>query len=82
MPRSEKSELKLAECERILQYKFRDRSLLQQSLTHASSAISRLQSNERLEFLGDAFLGAIVCEMLYHKYPSFDEGDLTKLKSS
>jgi ribonuclease-3 len=40
-----------------------------------------LASNERLEFLGDAILGAVVCEQLYRQYPEFLEGDLTKLKS-
>ena len=39
------------------------------------------QSNERLEFLGDAILDAVVAEFLYKKYPGNDEGYLTKLKS-
>jgi len=51
------------------------------ALTHASGAEHRLTSNERLEFLGDAILGAVVCELLYHRYPEYLEGDLTKLKS-
>ena len=38
-------------------------------------------SNERLEFLGDAILGAIVCELLFRKFPDYLEGDLTKIKS-
>ena len=41
----------------------------------------RLVSNERLEFLGDAILGAIVCELLYRRFPDYLEGDLTKIKS-
>jgi ribonuclease-3 len=40
-----------------------------------------LGSNERLEFLGDAILGAVVCDLLYHQYPEYLEGDLTRLKS-
>ena len=40
-----------------------------------------MASNERLEFLGDAILGAVVCEMLYCQYPEYLEGDLTKIKS-
>lgn len=62
-------------------YEFKDRNLLLASLTHASGAEHRLGSNERLEFLGDAILGAVVCEMLFHQYPEFMEGDLTRLKS-
>ena len=51
-------------------------------LTHASVAKTRLHSNERLEFLGDAILGAIVCEMLFHRFPEATEGELTRIKSS
>jgi ribonuclease-3 len=69
-------------CERRLGYQFRDRSLLREALTHASSAEHRLASNERLEFLGDAILGAVVCELLFELYPGYLEGDLTKIKSA
>ena len=41
----------------------------------------RLVSNERLEFLGDAILGAIVCDLLFRKFPEYLEGELTKIKS-
>jgi ribonuclease-3 len=68
-------------CERRLGYQFRDRLMLQAALTHASGANHRLASNERLEFLGDAILGAVVCELLYLQYPEYLEGDLTKIKS-
>jgi ribonuclease-3 len=70
-----------ARCERRLAYTFRNRLLLQAALTHASGANHRLASNERLEFLGDAILGAVVCELLYAQYPEYLEGDLTKIKS-
>jgi len=73
---------KLEQCEAILKYRFLDRELLERCLTHASVATTRLDSNERLEFLGDAILGAIVCEMLYHRYPEAPEGELTRMKSS
>ena len=56
-------------------------SLLLSALTHASGAEHRLASNERLEFLGDAILGAVVCEILFHQYPEYLEGDLTRIKS-
>ena len=72
---------RLARCERRVGYVFSDKSLLQSSLTHASGAQHRLASNERLEFLGDAILGAVVCEMLFHQYPEYLEGELTKIKS-
>src|SRR6516225_5984640 len=71
-----------ADCEQILGYRFKNVTLLQEALTHASGADHRLASNERLEFLGDAILGAIVCELLYRKYPDYLEGELTKIKSS
>ncbi len=71
----------LKRCERRIGYQFGDERLLQAALTHASGAEHRLASNERLEFLGDAILGAVVCELLYQKYPDYLEGDLTKIKS-
>jgi len=72
---------RLKKCERRIGYKFSDRSLLQSALTHASGAHHRLASNERLEFLGDAILGAVVCELLYRQYPQYLEGELTRIKS-
>jgi ribonuclease-3 len=71
-----------AQAETILGYRFANPSLLEEALTHASVAEHRLHSNERMEFLGDAVLGAIVCEYLYHHYPQALEGDLTKIKSA
>ncbi len=71
----------LAACEARIGYTFKNKSLLYASLVHASGAETRLASNERLEFLGDAILGAVVCEMLFHRYPEYLEGDLTKIKS-
>jgi ribonuclease III len=71
----------LAGCEQRIEYVFADKNLLQAALTHASGADHRLSSNERLEFLGDAILGAVVCELLYRQYPDYLEGDLTRIKS-
>src|SRR6266550_4601158 len=71
----------LEACQRVLIYRFRDLSFLKSALTHASGADHRLASNERMEFLGDAILGAVVCELLYSQYPDYLEGDLTKIKS-
>ena len=64
-----------------LGYEFNDPDLLVAALTHASVANTRLQSNERLEFLGDAVLGMVVCEELFRRYQEYLEGDLTKVKS-
>ena len=72
---------KLENCEQRIGYVFRNRGLLQSALTHASGASSRLASNERLEFLGDSILGAVVCELLFHRFPEYLEGDLTRVKS-
>lgn len=77
---AESSEL-LSECEAVIGYRFQDRSLLERCLTHSSIAKTRLHSNERLEFLGDAILGAIVSETLYHRFPEHPEGELTRIKS-
>jgi ribonuclease-3 len=78
-PRDEKQ--LLADCEEVLGYHFEDVTLLREALTHASGADHRLVSNERLEFLGDAILGAIVCDLLFRKFPDYLEGDLTRIKS-
>jgi ribonuclease III len=74
---------------RALHFRFRDPSLLRTALTHrsilhevASAGISTAQSaaltNERLEFLGDAVLGAVAAEFLYNLDPNADEGQLTR----
>src|SRR5437588_5824229 len=71
----------LEECQRAIGYQFRQPELLRASLTHASGADTRLASNERLEFLGDAVLGLVTCEQLFTRFPDYEEGDLTKIKS-
>lgn len=71
----------LRECEEVLQYQFQDLELLQAALTHASGANTRLASNERMEFLGDSVLGLVTCELLYLRFPEYEEGDMTKIKS-
>jgi ribonuclease-3 len=71
----------LEECQQAIGYHFRQPELLRAALTHTSGASTRVASNERLEFLGDAVLGLVTCEQLYHRFPDFQEGDLTKIKS-
>ncbi len=58
-------------------------SLLELALTHSSFAYEKgVESNERLEFLGDSILGFIVAQEVFQNYPNFNEGDLTRLKNS
>jgi ribonuclease-3 len=68
--------------EQVLGHKFNNPDLLKEALTHASIADNRLDSNERMEFLGDAVLDLIICEALYRKFPTWQEGDMTKIKSA
>jgi ribonuclease-3 len=71
------------EIEKRLGYKFRDRHLLELALTHRSHANERGANTnyERLEFLGDAILGAVAAEWLYRRFPDKPEGDLSRWKS-
>ena len=71
----------LEDCQAAIGYRFRKPELLRAALTHTSGANTRLGSNERMEFLGDSVLGLITCEQLYSRFPEFQEGDLTKIKS-
>ena len=68
--------------EKAIGYRFKDEKLLLVAFTHASSADTRQSSNERLEFLGDAVLGFVICELLFTRFPDLLEGDLTKIKSA
>src|SRR5436190_16937651 len=71
----------LDECQNAIGYRFRRTELLRAALTHTSGADTRLASNERMEFLGDAVLGLVTVEQLYLRFPELQEGDLTKIKS-
>ncbi len=74
----------LKDLERKLKINFKNKELLQRALTHKSYAYMYgiAEDNERLEFLGDSVLNLVISEYLYQRYPSYDEGKLTKLKSS
>ena len=72
----------LQQCQETIKYRFADVSLLSTALTHSSISNQRMDSNERLEFLGDAVLGIIICEELYRLFPQQLEGDLTIRKSA
>ena len=71
----------LESCEAAIGYNFTNRAWLHKALIHSSNRIATGVSNERLEFLGDSILGMIVAEYLFHEYPQFSEGQLTKVKS-
>ena len=77
----EEIDISLEGCQEILEYQFQEPELLEIALTHASIAKTRLCSNERMEFLGDSILGAVVCDELYKRYPNDTEGELTRVKS-
>ncbi len=72
----------VSRCEELIGYRFQDKALLEEAITHASGANTRLCSNERLEFLGDSILGFLVCEALFRQFPDWLEGDLTRVKSA
>jgi len=76
---------KLERLEEILNYKFKDQSILRLALTHSSYANELRDKtsdyNERLEFLGDSVLGIVISEYVYSEHPEFKEGELTKMRS-
>lgn len=64
--------------------KFKDQKLYRQAFTHRSylnETKEKTESNERLEFLGDSIISFVVSNYLFMKYPAFDEGILTNLRS-
>jgi ribonuclease-3 len=65
--------------EQSLGYNFSNNKLLIQALTHRSYSD---QNNERLEFLGDSLLGVIITQELYDRFPTAQEGDLSRVRSS
>ena len=75
----------IKELEKILQYEFRKPELLEKALTHSSYANdvtgSAFNGNERLEFLGDSILDAVVSVFLYSNYEKA-EGDMTKVRAA
>ena len=68
--------------EAIIGYHFEDPSLLEMALTHPSALGDDevAESYERLEFLGDALVDAVVSRLLYERYPTHQEGDLTRMR--
>jgi ribonuclease-3 len=69
-----------------IEYRFRDRGLLEHALTHksraAEDASGGVADNESLEFLGDAVLGLVVADALFRQYPTYTEGEKSKIKAA
>ena len=76
----------MQELEKKLNYTFRDPALLSEALNHSSYAnehrSAHLNSNERLEFLGDSVLGFVTAEFLFVQHPDLPEGDLTRIRAA
>ena len=76
----------MQELELKLGYTFKNPALLSEALSHSSYAnehrSARLNSNERLEFLGDSVLGFVTAEYLFARHPDLPEGDLTRIRAA
>ena len=72
----------ISRAEQLIGYEFSDKDLLQAALTHPSAAMHTATTfnYERLEFLGDSILGAVVAEHLFRAFPDLEEGGLTRIK--
>ena len=72
--------------QRGIDYRFRDRGMLEHAMTHTSRANEDVSGgvadNESLEFLGDAVLGFVIADMLFRDFPGFNEGQKSKVKAS
>ncbi len=75
---------RLVAAEEIVGHQFADQRLLSSAITHPSAVEGRpvSASYERLEFLGDSIVGALVATELFERFPHMDEGELTRLKIS
>lgn len=74
--------MKLEELEKNIGYTFHDKELLKKALTHTSYAYeNKVESNEKLEFLGDSILEYISSKYIYLNYPKLKEGEMTKVRA-
>lgn len=75
--------MKLEILENNIGYKFKNINLLKNALTHTSYAYEHnVQSNEKLEFLGDSILEFVSSEYMYNKYTKLKEGEMTKVRAT
>ncbi|MDL2324663.1 ribonuclease III [Ruminococcaceae bacterium OttesenSCG-928-A16] len=75
----------MTELETTIQYQFKNPALLQVALTHtsfANEAKTKIDNNERLEFLGDSVLSIVVADYLFHQGQQLPEGELTRKRAS
>lgn len=69
--------------EKNIKYKFKNIELLKNALVHTSYAYEKnIQSNEKLEFLGDSILEFISSKYIYSTYPNLKEGEMTKVRAT
>ena len=84
--RFEERRIAMTQLEERLGYHFENRALLENALTHSSYANENkgrgLESNERLEFLGDSVLGMVTADYLFRAHPDMPEGDLTRTRAA
>ena len=79
---SEKAK-QLEKLQQNIGYKFTNIKLLEKALTHTSYAYEHeIESNEKLEFLGDSILEFVSSDYLYHNYPKLKEGEMTKVRAA
>ena len=75
--------MNLETVEKSIGYTFKNKELLKNALTHTSSAYeNKVESNEKLEFLGDSILEFISSKYIYGKYPKLKEGEMTKVRAT
>ena len=75
--------MKLQELEKEIKYEFKNKELLEKALTHTSYAYEHgIESNEKLEYLGDSILEFISSKYLYNTYPNLKEGEMTKVRAA
>lgn len=72
----------LASLQGRIGYPFDHPELLELAMTHRSAVGRSGENNEKLEFLGDAVLGLVVSDLLMHRFPHADEGELSKLRAA
>ena len=75
--------MELSKLEKEIEYEFKNKELLKTALTHTSYAYeNNVESNEKLEFLGDSILEFLSSKYLFHNYKNLKEGEMTKVRAT
>ena len=75
--------MEIIKIEKNIGYTFKNKELLKKALTHTSYAYeNKIESNEKLEFLGDSILEFVSSRYIYEKYPKLKEGEMTKVRAT